>query len=66
MIIHFSGIENLDRPGVWVFPDLLICLDCGRSLFTVEENEFALLARRRSNGESLASVARLDDSASSQ
>jgi hypothetical protein len=31
MVIHFSGVKNLDKPGVWVFPKLLVCLDCGHS-----------------------------------
>jgi len=44
MIIHFSGLKNLDKPGIWVFPKLLICLDCGFSPFTVPESELALLA----------------------
>jgi hypothetical protein len=45
MIIHFSGLKNLDKPGVWVFPKLLVCLDCGFSRFTTPESELALLAR---------------------
>lgn len=44
MIIHFSGIRNLDKPGVWVFPNLLVCLNCGFSRFTVPETELPLLA----------------------
>jgi hypothetical protein len=44
MIIHFSGLKNLDKPGVWVFPKLFVCLDCGFSEFTVPEPELALLA----------------------
>jgi hypothetical protein len=28
-MVHLSGRENLDKPGVWVFPKLSICLDCG-------------------------------------
>ena len=43
--IHFPGLRNLDKPGVWVFPNLLVCLDCGFSRFTVPESELALLAR---------------------
>jgi hypothetical protein len=45
MIIHFRGLENVDKPGVWVFPKLLVCLDCGFSRFTVPESELALLAK---------------------
>jgi len=44
MIIHFAGPKNLDKPGVWIFPQLAICLDCGSSRFTVPESELALLA----------------------
>jgi hypothetical protein len=29
IIIHYSGLKNLDKPTVWTFPKLLICLDCG-------------------------------------
>jgi hypothetical protein len=37
MIIHFSGLKNLNEPGVWVFPRLLVCLNCGFSHFTIQE-----------------------------
>jgi hypothetical protein len=43
--IHFSGLKNLDKPSVLVFPRLLLCLDCGFSRFTVPEAELALLAQ---------------------
>ena len=45
MIIHFRGLENVDEPGVWVFPKLLVCLDCGLSQLSVPKSEWALLAR---------------------
>jgi hypothetical protein len=34
MIIHLAGLENVDKPGIWVFPNLLVCLVCGFSSFT--------------------------------
>lgn len=43
--IHFSGLKNLDKPTVWVFPKLSVCLDCGFSWCTVPKAELALLAR---------------------
>jgi hypothetical protein len=46
MIIHLSGMENLDQPGVWVFPMLSVCLDCGFSGFIVPKTELPLLADR--------------------
>ena len=42
--IHFTGLSNLDSPGVLVFPKLLVCLDCGFSWFTMPQDELALLA----------------------
>ena len=29
MAIHFPGWEGLEKPIVWAFPQLLVCLDCG-------------------------------------
>jgi hypothetical protein len=44
MVIHFSGLKNLDKPGVWLFPKLLVCLNCGCSRFTVPEGKLASIA----------------------
>ena len=44
MLIHFRGLKNLDKPGVWVFPKLLGCLDCGFLQSTVPAPELASLA----------------------
>jgi hypothetical protein len=44
MMIHFTGLKHLDRPGVWLFPKLSVCLDCGSSRFRVPEEELPLLA----------------------
>jgi hypothetical protein len=41
--IHFSGRENLDQPHVFVFPKILVCLDCGFSGFAVAEKDLRLL-----------------------
>ena len=43
--IHFSGLKNLDKPSVLVFPKLLVCLDCGLSQFTLPETELCLLEK---------------------
>jgi hypothetical protein len=45
MIIHFRGLKHLDNPGVWLFPKLLVCLDCGVSQFIVPGAELASLAK---------------------
>jgi hypothetical protein len=44
MIIHFSGLENLDKPGVSAFPRFLVCLNCRFSHFIVKKSELARLA----------------------
>ena len=39
IMIHFSGLRNIDRPGVLLYPTILVCLNCGSSRFTVPEHE---------------------------
>ena len=51
MIVHLCGLENLDNPGVKVFPKLEVCLDCGSVRFTVPEAELSLLAKGSPPGE---------------
>lgn len=43
-LIHLPGFKNLDKPGVLVFPTLLICLDCGMAQFVVPDAELRRLA----------------------
>jgi hypothetical protein len=53
MIVHFSGRENLDKPGVWVFSKLFICLDCGFLHSKIPASELAQLAASASTNERL-------------
>jgi hypothetical protein len=41
--IHFSSLGNAGKPAVFVFPRLLVCLDCGSSLFTTPASELEQL-----------------------
>ena len=41
--VHFSGIEGLNQPIVWVFPRISVCLDCGIAQFTLPEKELKVL-----------------------
>jgi hypothetical protein len=41
--VHFPGLEGLEKPFVWVFPRLLVCLDCGFTEFTIPETELRVL-----------------------
>jgi len=43
--IHFPGLKNIDKPAVWVFPKIAVCLDCGTARFVVPETELRLLAK---------------------
>jgi hypothetical protein len=42
--VHFSGWEGLKRPGVFVFPKLFVCMDCGFTECFIPERELAGLA----------------------
>lgn len=37
MNIHFPGREGLDKPTVWLFPEVVVCLDCGVAEFSIPE-----------------------------
>lgn len=41
--IHFPGLRGLDKPIVWVFPKLVVCLKCGFTEFVVPETELRQL-----------------------
>jgi len=41
--VHFRGLEGLNKPIVWVFQDVLACLNCGHAEFTVPGKELEVL-----------------------
>jgi hypothetical protein len=41
--IHFPGLSGLEKPIVWVFPGLSVCLNCGKAEFLVPETELRVL-----------------------
>lgn len=43
IMIHFQASRNLDQPGVFTFPKLAVCLDCGFSEFILAETELHIL-----------------------
>jgi hypothetical protein len=45
MGIHFLGLKSIDKPVVWVFPELVVGLDCGAAKFAVPEEELRQLAK---------------------
>jgi len=44
--LHLCGLPNLSEPGIFVFPRVLVCLDCGMSQFVIEERELAEIIER--------------------
>ena len=63
MIIHFTGFKNVDKPGGWAFPSLLVCLDCGFSRFAVPETELRLLAAGAPTRDDITARENVDDGA---
>jgi hypothetical protein len=45
MSVHVLGLENVGKPVVWVFPKLLVCMDCGFTELTIAEDELRLLGK---------------------
>jgi hypothetical protein len=41
--IHFRGLEGIDKPIVWAFPKIKVCLNCGFSEFVVPDCELQVL-----------------------
>jgi hypothetical protein len=45
MGIRSRGLKGLDKPVIWVFPELIVCLNCGAAEFVVPEAELRVLAK---------------------
>jgi hypothetical protein len=41
--IHFPGLEGLNKPIVWVFPRVVVCLDCGVAEFVLPAEQLLQL-----------------------
>jgi hypothetical protein len=39
LVLHFPGREGLDKPVVWVFPKVTVCLHCGLGQLDVPDEE---------------------------
>ena len=42
--IHLPFLKNEGNPGVFVFPKLLVCLDCGASSFITPVSQLSQLS----------------------
>jgi len=53
--MHFlGGLESLNKPLVWVFPKVVVCLDCGAAQFTIPDAEVKLIQENLENGSAKA------------
>ena len=43
LALHFPGLDGLQKPVVWVFPKVSVCLNCGYAEFPIPENELEVL-----------------------
>jgi hypothetical protein len=43
--IHISSLKNRATPSVLVFPNLVVCLDCGFTQSTLSERDLNLLRK---------------------
>jgi hypothetical protein len=42
--LHFpGGLESLNKPLVWAYPQAVVCLDCGAAEFTVADDQLKLI-----------------------
>jgi len=41
--LHVHGLDGLNKPIVWVFPEILVCLNCGFAEFIVPDEQKTLL-----------------------
>lgn len=44
--VHIPGLNNLDKPHLFVFPEILVCMNCGKAEFTVPESQLLMLANK--------------------
>lgn len=54
--IHSPGPKGLNKPIVWVFPELFLCLNCGKAEFGVHDNDLLLYTAWDFTGESVVST----------
>jgi hypothetical protein len=46
LAIHFPDLKGLEKPIVWVFPKLVVCLHCGFGEFVVPDEQIKQLKNR--------------------
>jgi hypothetical protein len=44
--IHLPGAGGREKPLIWVFQELFVCMNCGSAEFAVPEGQLRGLAKR--------------------
>jgi hypothetical protein len=52
MMIHYSGLQNINHPGVLLVLGVSVCLECGFSKFTIPQPELRKLKGRNTRSTS--------------
>ena len=63
--VHFQGLRNVHKLPVLVFPELVVCLNCGKTEFTIPKDEIELLVQTDVTQASLSPSPKLDNAESS-
>ena len=42
--VHFPGHESRDKPSILIFPELLVCLNCGFTELVISRKDLPSLA----------------------
>ena len=51
MNVHFPGWNGLSRPTLMIFPQVLVCLNCGFAEFSVPKTELGRLVMSKGASE---------------
>ena len=60
--LHFPGLQGLTKPIVWVFPEVFVCLNCGKAEFAVPETQLSCLADEQPDSQSRSNTVWQDES----
>ena len=55
--LHFRGLDGLNKPIVWVFPKVRVCLQCGFAEFAIPDQHLKTLGEPDSPKDSQRRVA---------
>ena len=45
LAFHIAGLQGLDKPIVWAFPEVLVCLNCGFAEFALADSPLKKLGQ---------------------